>query len=69
VTRFRAALPHQLDGPGPTKADLPDYVKRVDELEAENEYLRAQVATWERRFDAWQNWRVFESHEGPRDGE
>lgn len=33
--RFRAALPHELDGPGPNKADLPVYVERVEELETE----------------------------------
>jgi hypothetical protein len=40
VIRFRVALPHQLDGPGPTKRDLPRYIDRVNELEAEVERLR-----------------------------
>jgi hypothetical protein len=29
---FMAALPHELDGTGPTRDDLPLYVKRVDDL-------------------------------------
>lgn len=40
--RFRAALPHQLDGPGPTKADLPLYIERVGQLEAELEAARGR---------------------------
>jgi len=38
--KFRPALPHELDGPGPTKADLPLYVTRVEDLQAELEELR-----------------------------
>jgi hypothetical protein len=38
--RFRAALPHQLDGPRPTPADVPAYIERVEEQEVEIERLR-----------------------------
>jgi hypothetical protein len=44
MPRFRAALPHQLDGRAPTEADLPLYIERVDELEAEVDHLRSLLA-------------------------
>lgn len=49
MTRFRASLPHELDGFKPRKEDVATYVERVKALGAEVERLRTERGIQELR--------------------
>lgn len=51
------AHPYVID----SEMTVADFAGECDRLRAENERLKASVALWERRFDAWENWRLFEA--------